>query len=890
MDSSTHPANQNFWSDARPSNENPDFIRHYFASSRLHFIGSFRARYESMMVAVGKKLSVNPATLLQSSATAHTLSKQTAQTLSERVIVHVDMDCFFASIAVKKNPSLAGKCIAVAHGGGEISSCSYEARKFGVRAGMFCKDARKICPQLLSVPYDFPMYEEASIQIYTLFYGYPHICVEAVSVDEAYLDITLAVSGGGGGSQSAVEELVSELRGRIYAKTGCTASAGIGPSKLVARLATKAAKPNGQLRIRQECVIAYLDTLQVRDLPGIGWRTAQRLKQLEVQTCSQLRALSLAFLQTEFGERHGQLFYEVARGIDVAPVRPLKPRKSIGAEVSWGVRFTNDEGEKVSKFLSDLADEVSSRVLAAGACGSKVVFKVYKRRPNGDMTYYKHLGHGPCTILTRSAKFAEVSQHSLRKTLRATCLRLHADLHIWHEDLRGVGLQITDLKFADLSFDYTAAPTSGDTRRIDSYFEAKGNVKEQEDVSKGGRHDLRKEGKSERVGIEWNQIGVNDELKFNSPTSEDRIEHGRLEVEGEVQDDSEASFWTQKEMSEDDQENDTDCEANNLDIEEDRIEIGPAEEAEHVIPNLRRQQNAVNIPSGWDKQVFLQLPEELQEELLAANSTTHNRPTNEPVTHNAPFRNENTDYRRSERRKRRRNGTSTRNEHPRLEKRHKRKQTAQVTMTQFADISELKSKGNDVLDAKEFRNRPLRDCVELLADLRGGSNLLKKTAALNSSSVRKGNTIRTDATLRRNDELDNENELEIEIPSPPTLSSDSSYSLGISGILEEQGMVHEQVYEEEDVTEYAPKLQEWMKRHAREVKSGYVELLRGRLLELVRLKKLERVCSELRVMGIYADREREGGWRKWIKVLVDEVQSECRRLYGFSLAIRAIEM
>lgn len=848
------------------------------------------------MVAVGKKLSVNPATLLQSSATAHTLSKRTTPALSERVIVHVDMDCFFASIAIKKNPSLAGKCIAVAHGGGEISSCSYEARKFGVRAGMFCKDARKICPQLLSVSYDFPMYEEASIQIYTLFYGYPNVCVEAVSVDEAYLDITLAIGGEGGGTQCVAEELVRDLRSRIYARTGCTASAGIGPSKLVARLATKAAKPNGQLRIRQERVTAYLDTLRVRDLPGIGWRTTQRLKQLNVQTCSQLRALSLLFMQTEFGERHGQLFYEVSRGIDVTPVQPLKPRKSIGAEVSWGVRFKDNEGEKVTKFLSDLADEVSSRVLAAGACGSKVVFKVYKRRLNADMTGYKHLGHGPCTILTRSAKLAGATQHSLQEKLRATCLRLHAGLRILHEDLRGVGLQTTDLKFADLSFDYTAAPTSGATRRIDFYFGADGNVERQEEVLEVGRPTLENQGESDRTSIEQNQRQVSDKLKVNSPNLEDELEYKRPREEGEVQDDSKAFYWTQNEMSEYEQENDTEHEVDTLDIEEDRIETGPAEEvgpareAEHVIPNPVSVQDVVNIPSGWDKQVFLQLPKELREELLAANGITYHGRANEPVTHNAPFGEENTDCKWRERRKRRRNSAATRNEQQRLEKRHKRKQAAQVTMTQFADISELKSRGNHVLGAEEFRDRPLRDCIELLEDLRG-SNVLKVTTTLNNPSVRRGNNFQTDATVMGRGKLGSENGLEIEIPSPPTLSSDSSYSLGISGMLEEQETAYEQVYEDEDVTEYAPKLQEWMRRHAGDVRSGYVELLRGRLLELVRLKKLERVSSELRVIEMYAKGEEgEGGWRKWIKVLVDEVQSECRRLYGFSLAIRGIEL
>lgn len=837
------------------------------------------------MVAVGKNLSLNPATLLHSSVAAHALSKRTAQTLSERVIVHIDMDCFFASIAVKKDPSLAGKCIAVAHGGGEISSCSYEARKFGVRAGMFCKDARKICPQLLSVPYDFPMYEEASIQIYTLFYGYPRICVEAVSVDEAYLDVTLAVGGGESvGSQCAVEDLVRDLRSKIFAKTGCTASAGIGPSKLIARLATKGAKPNGQLRVRQEDVISYLDTLQVRDLPGIGWRTAHRLKQLGVRTCPQLRALSLSFLQKEIGEKQGQLFYDVARGIDVVPVQPLKPRKSIGAEASWGVRFNDNEGDKVTKFLSDLVNEVSSRVLAAGACGTKVVFKVYKRKLNADMTGYKHLGHGPCTVLTRSAKLVDVSPPSFLEALRTTCLRLHADLRVRHEDLRGVGLQITDLKFADLSIDYTTAQTSGATRRIDSYFEAKKSGEDNAELAWDVERNLQMASNGNHASTAGDWTTAVDNLKVNTPTSDFDVKYEGLGEEAEVLRDNEAMFWTPREISEDEEGSDLGRGDNILDVEKDRIEVGRAEETEQEIPNPNCEQDDINIPSGWDRQVFLELPKELREELLETSGITHQRRMVEPKTRNRLFVRESINERRKGHRKRRRNGTATRIEQQGAEKRHKRKQTAQVTMTQFADISKLKSKGNEVLDAEEFQERPLRDCVELLEDLRSGPNLLRKTTTLHSSSVRKGQSTRTSADPLVVEEGDSENELGIEIPSPPTLSSDSSCSLNIGDMLETQGTTHKQMYEEEDVTEYAGKLKHWMKHHAGDVKTGYVELLRGRLLELVHLKKLERACSELRVIKVFAEESGEE-WRKWIAVLVDEVQSECRRLYGFSLAI-----
>lgn len=304
-----------------------------------------------------------------------------------RSIVHVDMDAFFASVAVRDAPHLRGTPVAVCHApksdrpgdgsgkGGEISSCSYEARAKGVKAGMFLGRAREMCPELVAVAYDFVAYERASVDIYALFYGVGGV-VQAASIDEAYLDLTGVVG------EDEVEGVVAKLREDIYQVSGCRASAGIGPCKLVARLATGRGKPNGQVRVLAEEVGDFVLGVSVKSLPGIGYRTRKKMREMDIETCEQLRAVRLSLLQAKFGNKLGQAYYDVCRGLDTTPIEPLKPRKSIGAEASWGVRFAAGDDAKVAGFVSDLAREVAARCTEASAVGKKVTLKIYKARAN----------------------------------------------------------------------------------------------------------------------------------------------------------------------------------------------------------------------------------------------------------------------------------------------------------------------------------------------------------------------------------------------------------------------------------------------------------------------------------------------------------------------------
>lgn len=826
------------------------------------------------MVSVASRLNVHPSLLIRPAPKCKS---------PERVVVHIDMDCFFASIAVTKNSALRGKCIAICHGAGEISSCSYEARAYGVKAGMFFRNARKLCPQLMSVPYDFALYEKVSVIIYSFFHDYPGICVEAVSVDEAYLDITNTIASDI--SQSNAEQLVKHLRDRIEMETGCTASAGIGPSKLVARLATKGAKPNGQLRVRQEDVIRYLDTLSVRDLPGIGWRTNKRLAAMNITTVPQLRAQSLTRLQDEFGERQGQVFHDLARALDSRPVEPLKPRKSIGAEASWGVRFENDETPKVVKFIGDIADEVASRVTAAGAYGKKITYKVYRKIPNSDMTWSKHLGHGPCSILTKSAKLpANCVGEEFKAVLREKCVDIHKKWKIRNDEFRGVGLQVTDLVFANLSFNHAALPVNG-TRRIDTFFAATG-PKEKE-----------KEGNENRLDAERTQVEVQK--------IEDAVVKKTKQAQEVKRNDSMILSYNEIAIESTGRGGAVQQGAGEGDVDQIRPTSRGESNAEKRVKkrsSVENEESVPQLPDGWDKQVFQALPKELQTELLQGQNRGFARSNTivngvdsmpqipaVPTIPSARIAGESEEPRRPAKRKR--DSRNARAELQQSEKRTRRKSRAQTTMTQCADISELRKKGHEVLDAEEFREKPLREMVELLEDLQSRRRVVNLQSSKWPKAEKENESTRQEERAGARRVRINAPEVDgFDIPSPPSLSSDSESSYGMTGAIEKLGFEHTQIYGDEDIWDYAPQLKAWMHANANDIRTGHIELLRGRVLEMIHLKQLDRASSELRTIRTYADGDAAemGEWKEAFNQILADVQNEVSKLYGFKLGVRPL--
>ncbi|MGL5360555.1 MAG: DNA polymerase IV [Shewanella sp.] len=247
-----------------------------------------------------------------------------------RKIIHIDMDCYFAAVEMRDFPEFRGKPLAV--GGsldrrGVISTCNYEARKFGVRSAMASAYAVKLCPALILVPGRMPVYKEVSRQIREIFARYTAL-VEPLSLDEAYLDVTDCQL-----YQGSATLIAKAIRADILRETGLTASAGIAPVKFLAKVASDLNKPNGQYVIPPEQVAAFVNSLSLRQIPGVGKVTAEKLAALGLLTCGQVQQYPRQALLQHFG-KFGAALFERAHGIDERPICPDRLRKSIGVETT----------------------------------------------------------------------------------------------------------------------------------------------------------------------------------------------------------------------------------------------------------------------------------------------------------------------------------------------------------------------------------------------------------------------------------------------------------------------------------------------------------------------------------------------------------------------------
>jgi DNA polymerase IV len=279
-----------------------------------------------------------------------------------RAIIHLDMDCFYAAIEVRDRPSLRGKPVGV--GGarnrrGVLTTCNYEARKFGVRSAMPTFMALQRCPDLIVLPTRFDVYRREAAVIRGILYRFTSL-IEPLSLDEAYLDVT-AHSGAPG-------PLAQVIRGTIFRKTKLTSSAGIGPNKLIAKIASEINKPNGQFEVKPEHVPEFMGKLPVRKIWGIGEKTERKLEELGVKTCSELQRFSRQELVDLFG-KFGVELYELCRGVDHRPVEPDRPRKSLSTEETFAIDLTTLEQceerleELFQELMADLAQKESTRAI-----------------------------------------------------------------------------------------------------------------------------------------------------------------------------------------------------------------------------------------------------------------------------------------------------------------------------------------------------------------------------------------------------------------------------------------------------------------------------------------------------------------------------------------------
>ena len=247
---------------------------------------------------------------------------------ANRKIIHADCDCFFAAVEMRDNPRL--RSVPMAIGGapgrrGVISTCNYLAREFGVRSAMASAKAVKLCPQLLILSGEMDKYRQASQQVLEIFSRYTDL-IEPLSLDEAFLDVT--DSEHYGGSATLIAE---QIRSQVAKEVGITISAGVAPNKFLAKVASDWEKPDGLFVIPPSGVEAFVQTLPVAKLPGVGPVTADKLHQRGVRDCGQLRVFSRLQLSQWMG-RMGERLFELSRGIDTRPVRTERRRKSLSVE------------------------------------------------------------------------------------------------------------------------------------------------------------------------------------------------------------------------------------------------------------------------------------------------------------------------------------------------------------------------------------------------------------------------------------------------------------------------------------------------------------------------------------------------------------------------------
>jgi DNA polymerase-4 len=276
--------------------------------------------------------------------------------MAVRKIVHVDMDAFYASVEQRDDPRLRGKPVVVAWRGQRSVVCaaSYEARRFGVRSAMPAMRAERLCPEAIFIPPDFVRYRAVSRQSREIFGRYTDL-IEPLSLDEAYLDVTENKAGLPTATRVAIA-----IRQAIREELHLTASAGVAPNKFLAKIASDWRKPDGLFVIQPEEVDAFLPSLPVERLPGVGRVTAQRLANLGIRIVGDVRAMAAGAIERQFG-RHGQRLHELAFGIDESRVVPDRPTKSISAEDTFARDIALDETEEAIRRLAEKVWTASRR-------------------------------------------------------------------------------------------------------------------------------------------------------------------------------------------------------------------------------------------------------------------------------------------------------------------------------------------------------------------------------------------------------------------------------------------------------------------------------------------------------------------------------------------------
>lgn len=477
----------------------PNFISEFYNNSRLHHISQLGACFKQHVNDLRENSNFEfPArTQFKEKVSAiNNLPNLTPLQFEKgKTIMHIDMDCFFVSVGLRNRPDLRGKPVAVTHSKGgqtrpkrpgvdrntefnlyrqkqakklskvngqpedeiefesrvdniadeddkygsmsEIASCSYEARAKGLKNGMFMGPALRLCPDLQTIPYDFEGYKEVAYTLYNTVAQYT-LDIEAVSCDEMYVDCTELLKD----MNVSVQDFATVLRSEISEKTGCPCSTGFGGNRLQARLATKKAKPDGQFFLTADLVEDFMIDIKLKDLPGVGRQIAHKLESIGHDTCGSLQSLSLVTLQHHLGNKTGSQLFDQCRGRDLNPLSFHTVRKSVSAEVNYGIRFDNND--QCVEFLKQLSAEVHLRMQQFKVVGKCITLKLMVRAEGAPVETAKFMGHGFCNVINKSTSLNNATNDAdvITREVIAICKKQNID----PKEMRGIGIQVTKLE------------------------------------------------------------------------------------------------------------------------------------------------------------------------------------------------------------------------------------------------------------------------------------------------------------------------------------------------------------------------------------------------------------------------------------------------------------
>ena len=342
---------------------------------------------------------------------------------TSRKIIHIDMDAFFAAVEIRDNPKLKGKPVIIGSdprqtgGRGVVSTCSYEARAFGVHSAMSSKEAYERCPQAVFISGNYEKYKTVGLEIRAIFKRYTDL-IEPMSIDEAYLDVTENKLG----IKSAVK-IARLIQQDIWQELHLTASAGVSYNKFLAKMASDYQKPHGLTIILPDQAEDFLKQMDIAKFHGVGKKTVERLHEMSIYTGEDLLAVSEVTLIDRFG-RLGFDLYRKARGIHNSPVKANRIRKSISKEKTYG-KILHVE-EDIKKELTLLSEKVAHNLSQQGKAGKIIILKIR---------------YADFSTLTRRKSLPQATQDASQ--ISQTALQLYEELAEKEKGIRLLGVTVT---------------------------------------------------------------------------------------------------------------------------------------------------------------------------------------------------------------------------------------------------------------------------------------------------------------------------------------------------------------------------------------------------------------------------------------------------------------